>query len=123
MPPKKRRNVVTPAAPTEPEIIMEEEYVPQENVVVEEPKKTNPYLSVYEYTALIHARTLQLSSPEGVPMMDLAILPESQRYDPLIIATYEVRQYLPRFVVRRKLPNGDVEDWFLTDKELRFPRV
>ena len=93
--------------------IVEEEYVSDEAV-----KKTTPYMSTYEYSALISARVAQLtsrSSEWNVPKIKI------DSYDPRAIATAEVRQKLVSLVVRRKLPDGSTEDWPL--KDLIFPRI
>ena len=93
--------------------IVEEVYVP-----VEKPKKTSPYMSQFEYCALISARVAQLTSrsPEwNTPKIPI------EDYDPLVIATKEVRQKLVSLVVRRKLPDGSYEDWPI--KDMIFPRI
>ena len=97
--------------------ILEEEYVP-----VIEKRKTSPYMSQYELSALILARVLQLSSPSGSPLIPMS---EIDNFDPLVIATKEVYARLPPLVIRRTLNDGSTEDWLLTDKNnvLEFPRM
>jgi DNA-directed RNA polymerase subunit K/omega len=98
-------------------IVPQEDYVPQTAT-----RKTTPYMSVYEYSALIMARVLQLGSPGAMPLIPLKTMDD---YDPLIIATKEVNARLPPLVIRRKLADGSIEDWLLTDTKepLIFPRI
>ncbi len=98
-------------------VIAEEAYVP-----TPEQHKTLPYMSRYEYAALITARAAQLSGPNGRPLLPAA---EITNYDPLYIATKEVNLRLPNLVIRRTLPNGTTEDWLLTDEKnpMHFPRL
>jgi DNA-directed RNA polymerase subunit K/omega len=46
-------------------------------------------------------------------------------YDPLVIATEEVKRRLPNLIIRRTLEDGTTEDWLLNDKNhpMEFPRV
>jgi DNA-directed RNA polymerase subunit K/omega len=98
-------------------IVPQEDYVPQAAT-----RKTTPYMSVYEYSSLIMARVLQLGSPGAMPLIPLKDLED---YDPLVIATKEVNARLPPLVIRRKLADGSIEDWLLTDTKepLIFPRI
>ena len=108
---KTKRTIKPKTSPSE--TITEEEYVP-----VEVSKKTSPYMSQYEYCSLISARVAQLTSRSAewnVPKIQLT------SYDPLVIATEEIRQKLVALVVRRKLPDGSTEDWLL--KDMIFPRI
>jgi DNA-directed RNA polymerase subunit K/omega len=99
-------------------VIVEEYRLEDEKEVVPEPKKTTPYLSHYEYAALIHARAMQFLLPGRSPTSE-----GSDATDALVIAEREVRAYVPNLVVRRKLLDGTVEDWYLTDRTLVFPRI
>lgn len=85
-------------------------------------RKTTPYMSRYEYAALINARILQLTSPGGKPLIPKS---EIDNYDPLVIATKEIRLRLPSLIIRRTLPGGAVEDWLLNDTKniMHFPRI
>lgn len=76
-----------------------------------EKKKTKPYMSEYEFCALVSARAAQLSSRmEGVrPMVSI------NSTDPLQIAYQEVKEKKVNLIVRRKLPDGTKEDYYLRD--------
>lgn len=101
---------------TEKSDILEEE----EFVSVPEEKKTSPYMSIYEYTALIRARALQLGTPGAEPKIELD--PENpEEYDPINIATREVRECLITLIIRRTLTDGSTEDWY--PKDMIFPRM
>ena len=97
-------------------VIVEEEYVP---VVIQ--KRTPPYMSQYEYCALISARVAQLTSRSIEWNMPKIPITSPEGYDPLIIATEEVKKRLVSLVVRRRLPDGTTEDWLL--KDMIFPRI
>jgi DNA-directed RNA polymerase I, II, and III subunit RPABC2 len=71
------------------------------NVAAE--KKTSPYMSIYEYTALISARASVISNSGGTPMIE--------GFDPIIIARQEVDKGLVTLMIRRSLPDGTYEDW------------
>ena len=77
-------------------------------------------MSVYEYAALISARAAQLSNrfEKCYPKISLT---NSNEYDPIFIATQEVREKLVSLIVRRQLPDGTTEDWLL--EELEIPRI
>jgi len=122
MPPKKK----IPEKPTkktssskkvetlESDVLEEEEYVP-----VVEVKKTTPYMSIYEYTALIRSRALQLGPSGGEPKIPLN--PENpEEYDPINIATKEVDMCLVTLIIRRTLTDGTTEDWH--PKDMIYPR-
>jgi DNA-directed RNA polymerase subunit K/omega len=98
-------------------VITEDEYV-----YTKKARKTLPYMSQYELSALILARMAQLSSPAGSPLIPMS---EIDNFDPLVIATKEVYARLPSLVIRRTLSDGSTEDWLLTDKNepLEFPRL
>ena len=85
-------------------------------------RKTPPYMSQYEYSALILARMLQLTGPTGAPLISPT---ECGSYDPLVIATEEVKRRLPALVIRRTLNDGSTEDWLLNDTvcPMEFPRI
>lgn len=89
---------------------------------VEGKKKTTPYMSIYEYSALIYARCVQLSFPNTFPLIPLT---ELGSYDTLVIATEEVKRRLPNLVIRRTLDDGTTEDWLLSDKKnpMVFPHI
>jgi DNA-directed RNA polymerases I, II, and III subunit RPABC2 len=88
-------------------ILQEEEYV-----YCEKPRKTNPYMSLYEYSALIDVRALQLGFKNNLPKIDPT---EIENYDPLNIAKLEIKRKLLSLVIRRYLPDGSYEDWYAKD--------
>ena len=97
-------------------VIEEEKYIQEDK-----PKKTTPYMSQYEYCALISTRVLQLSNPQESPKVDIEDDVFNYCYDPLVIATKEVQQRLVTLVIRRKFIDGTTEDWFV--KDMIYPRV
>lgn len=121
MPPKKKirekteSKVSKKAVKTlESDVIEEEEYIP-----VVETKKTTPYMSIYEYTALIRARALQLGGGGGEPK--ILLNPDNpEEYDPINIATKEVDTCLVTLIIRRTLTDGTTEDWH--PKDMIYPR-
>lgn len=116
MPPKKKpsKKIVSKDEEESSEIMIEEHYVPENN------KKTNPYMSIYEYTALIRHRALELGTPGSKPNIELN--PENpQEYDPINIATKEVQMGLTSLIIRRTLTDGTTEDWKPVDMIL--PRI
>jgi DNA-directed RNA polymerase subunit K/omega len=130
MPPKKKKGVKQKSSTkrssdksdtphVEPEI-SEESFSISEDYSPPKERKTSPYMSIYEYTALLNARTLQISKPmyEDAPKVPL-INPED--YDPISIATRELKAGLINLVIRRKLPDGTTEDWF--PSEMYLPRI
>jgi DNA-directed RNA polymerase I, II, and III subunit RPABC2 len=106
MPPKKN---VQPMKSSNSDSIVddEENYQPSSST-----KKTTPYMSNYEYCALISARALLLGIPGNTPKVKID---SSLDYDPINIATREVKLKVAPLVIRRKLPSGESEDWLLKD--------
>lgn len=93
------------------ELLEEVEYEP-----IKKQRKTAPFMSQYEYAALIAARAAQISSKNGtIPY----IITEDR--DPITIATEEVKKKLVTLIIRRRLPDGTTEDW--RPSELQFPRI
>ena len=74
--------------------------------------KTTKYMSIYEYSALINARALQLFKDK--PKIDT-----KGETDLLRIAEQEIKSRRTNLVVRRKLPNGQIDTWLASDME--FP--
>lgn len=85
-------------------------------------RKTPPYMSQFELCGLIRARLIQLSSPNGMPLLPKS---EIEGLDALQIAKKEVYARLPPLVIRRTLSDGSTEDWLLTDRKnaMEFPRI
>ena len=81
---------------------------------MKEDRKTLPYYSKYEYTALLGTRAQQLA--EGAkPLVDLKGLVQSDTQFVWNLAHREiVEQKLP-FIVHRRLPNGVSEYWSSTE--------
>lgn len=103
--------------------IIDAEVVPGDSYIhTKSTRKTPPYMSQYELSALILARMLQLTSSAGSPLIPMS---EIDIPDPIKIATKEVYARLPNLVIRRTLSDGTTEDWLLTDKVnvLEFPRL
>ena len=111
---KPRKNV-TKAAADAPFKIVEMAIEEEEYVHAPVQKKTTPYMSVYEYSALIATRCLQLEIPGQYPKV------ETGSFDYVVIATAEVRAGLVNLIIRRTLPDGSTEDLHPKDKFL--PRV
>lgn len=83
-------------------------------------KKTSEYMSVYEYTALVRFRALQLGFPGVYPNIEIdPSKPED--FDPINIATKETRLCLTTLIIRRTLTDGSTEDW--DPKEMIFPKI
>lgn len=95
--------------------------VEEEFSYCEQEKRTTPYMSQYEYCALISARIAQLTSRSAEWNVPKIKLETPDDYDPLKIATKEVQACLVSLVIRRRLPDGTTEDWLL--KDMIFPRI
>lgn len=68
-------------------------------------KKTLPFLTKYEKARIIGLRTQQLSTG-AIPMID------TDMYDSALeVAEEELKQRKIPFIIRRVLPNGEIEDW------------
>ena len=77
-------------------------------------KKTNPYMSIYEYTALISAWTSRIANTgDATDYLDGS-------KDPAVTAREEVDQHKATLIIRRKLADGSTEDW--RPKDMHFPR-
>lgn len=94
-------------------------YIPtKEKKVRPEDRKTVPILNLYEYLELLKIRIEQINSGEKILVLDDNILNKCKTVKD--IAKYEIKHKLIPFVVKRKLPNGNVEIWNLN--ELEFDR-
>ena len=81
-------------------------------VIITDKRKTKPYMSIYEYAALVSARCAQLTSRfESTPPK--VTLDKPSDYDPMYIAMKEIRAKSVNLVVRRHLPDGTTEDFSL----------
>lgn len=77
-------------------------------------------MSVYEYTALIRYRALQLGSPGVFPNVEIDPK-KPEDFDPINIATKEVKACLTTLIIRRTLNDGTFEDW--NPRDMVFPKV
>lgn len=91
------------------EIIEYEEELP-ENI-----KKTSNRLTRYEYTLLVAARALALSSG-AIPLIPYR---ELNIYDPREIAERELLERVIPLLVQRTLPDGTKEFWHVKDMLIR----
>jgi len=86
------------------------------NEVKAEDRKTLPYYSKYEYTALLATRAQQLADGAR-PLVTLeGILPN----DPMFVwkvAEREILQQRLPFLVHRRMPNGQSEFWSAQELE------
>jgi DNA-directed RNA polymerase I, II, and III subunit RPABC2 len=84
------------------EIINEKKYENKE-------KLTTPYLTKYEKARLLGTRATQISM--NAPVM----VNTDGLTDPLKIAIKEFQEQKIPLIVRRCLPNGDFEDWKISE--------
>lgn len=99
----------------------EVEYVMRPDIQksLEEPRQTLPYMTKYEYTALLAARARQLA--EGAE--PLIPLKEFNTQDPRFVWNVAQREILEGKVplwIRRRLPNGKQEFWAVSELELAW---
>lgn len=67
---------------------------------------TSPYITKYEKARILGTRALQISRNAPV-FVEL----EPHEIDPLQIAEKELREKKIPFIIRRYLPDGNFEDW------------
>ena len=69
--------------------------------------RTSQNMTIYEFSALVTARAIQLTvdSPKG----------NYGTFNPIEIAKGELRDRLTTLVVRRKLSDGTIDDWKASD--------
>lgn len=79
-------------------------------------KKTTPYMSQYEYCALISARAGFITNTGEVSDFET-----QENFDPAAIAKKEVDNHMVTLIIRRRFPDGSSEDW--RPKDMIFPRV
>jgi DNA-directed RNA polymerase subunit K/omega len=79
-------------------------------------KKTTPYMSQYEYCALISARAGFITNTGEVSDFET-----QGTFDPAVIAKKEVDDHMGTLIIRRRFPDGTSEDW--RPKDMIFPRV
>ena len=84
---------------------------------MKEERKTLPYYSKYEYTALLGMRAQQLA--EGAkPLVSLEGLIASSPDFPVNLAKKEILEQKLPFIIHRRLPNGVSEYWSATELSL-----
>lgn len=81
---------------------------------LKEERKTLPYYSKYEYTALLGTRAQQLA--EGAkPLVELKGLVQADPQFVWNLAHKEIIEQKLPFIVHRRLPNGVSEYWSATE--------
>ena len=81
-------------------------------IIVDELHKTIPILTKYEKTRIIGQRTKQIESGGAT----LVQVPPNV-IDSYLIAKLELEQNKIPFIIRRPLPNGGMEYWYVSDLE------
>ena len=84
----------------EPELLTDE---PPEGELLR-PKRTTPYLTKYERARVLGTRALQISM--GAPVK----IDVGGEMDPIVIAEMELNQGQTPLIIRRFLPNNQIED-------------
>jgi len=86
--------------------------IPQPQAERQEPTRahrTSNYLTKYERARIIGTRAMQISLNAPI------LVPLEGETDPLEIAEKELRSKLIPFIIRRRLPNGECEDWKVSE--------
>jgi DNA-directed RNA polymerase I, II, and III subunit RPABC2 len=81
-------------------------------IIIDDLHKTIPYLTKYERTRLLGIRAKQINC-DATPFIKL---PEGI-IDGYVIAEMELKEKKIPFIIRRPMPNGGSEYWFLKDLE------
>jgi DNA-directed RNA polymerase I, II, and III subunit RPABC2 len=81
-------------------------------IIVDELHKTIPILTKYERTRILGQRAKQIESGGGT----LVQVPPNV-IDSYLIAKLELEQKKIPFIIRRPLPNGGMEYWYVSDLE------
>lgn len=100
---------------------MQSSFVNREDVIKNADVKrvSDPYFSKYEYVTLLSCRAQQIA--EGAPI--LVPLADFNTNDPRFIWKVAEREILERklpIIIRRTLPNGEVEFWSTAELELAW---
>ena len=74
-----------------------------------------PFLTKYEYSKVVGMRAAQIESGSA-----LFIKVDDSVHDPFLIAKEEVKQKKIPFILKRPLPNGNIEYWKLSDLDILF---
>lgn len=82
-------------------------------------RMSDPYFTKYEYTTLLACRAQQIA--EGaIPLVPIT---EFNTNDPRFVWKVAEREILERklpYIVKRKLPNGQIEFWPVSELELAW---
>ena len=81
-------------------------------IVVDELHKTIPLLTKYEKTRILGQRAKQIETG-AIPLVQVP----PNIIDSYLIAKLELAQNTIPFIIRRPLPNGGMEYWYVTDLE------
>jgi len=81
--------------------------------VVSSTKQTSPFMTKYEYTALIAARSLMIYYGEE-PEVDI-----TGCFDPAEIAKKELHERVIPLQIRRRLNDGTTENWRVEEMHIR----
>jgi DNA-directed RNA polymerase I, II, and III subunit RPABC2 len=83
-----------------------------DGIIIDELHKTIPYLTKYERARILGVRAKQINSG-ATPFIKL----EEGMIDGYLIAELELKDKKIPFIIRRPMPNGGSEYWFLKDLE------
>lgn len=83
--------------------------IPIKNSILMQRKKTTRFLTKYERARILGTRALQISMNYPITV------DRGNLIDPLKIAEKELQAKTIPLVVRRYLPDGNYEDWSLTE--------
>lgn len=74
---------------------------------------TLPFLSKYEFAKVIGMRAAQIENGAA-----LFVSLEDSVHDPFVIAKEELKQKKIPFILKRPIPNGNIEYWKLSDLDI-----
>ena len=78
--------------------------------VADDERITSAFMTKYEKARVLGTRALQIS--KNAPLM---IVPQPGECDPYKLAERELLERRIPFIIRRYLPDGNYEDWKLTE--------
>jgi len=79
--------------------------------IIDPNHKTIPILTKYEYTRILGVRASQIEN-------GASIFVETDLIDSYLIARMELEQKKLPFIIKRPIPNGNIEYWKLEDLEI-----
>lgn len=85
----------------------------EKNMIVDELHKTLPILTKFEKTRILGKRTMQINSGHR-PFVKI----DKNVIDSRLIAEIELENKKIPYIIRRTLPNGGAEYWYLRDLEI-----